>query len=74
MLLALRQQIIPVPDPCMASTRTDFESIVMTRMLLGDWSRPASFHVSSIKAPFGHMDERKKIARIDQWVSICESR
>ena len=66
------QQIIS--DSCMADIRTDFEAMVMARILLGSWSLPASFNVSSIKAPFVHMDEWKKITGIDQWVSICESR
>lgn len=66
------QQIIS--DPCMADIRTDFETMVMARILLGSWSLPAAFHVSSIKAPFVYMDEWKKITGIDQLGSICESR
>ena len=66
------QQIIS--DPSMADIQTDFEAIVMARILLGSWSLPAAFHVSSIKAPFVHMADWKKITGIDQWVSICESR
>lgn len=58
-------------SPCMSDVRDDFEGLVMARILLGTWSLPAAFHVSSLKAPFIRMDEWKRITGINEWVSLA---
>ena len=50
-------------DPLMVDIRSDFERLVVIPILCGEWALPASFHVSSISAPFITQAEFDEIHR-----------
>ena len=57
-------------DPALVDIREEFETLVMMRILLGNWTFPAAFHVSSVRAPLMPMDVWKELTGVDAWVSM----